>query len=239
MNDEPPIKRAGISVDEKGSAGFLPFWPDSFAAASPTSWIGRLSAERQKLIAIAQKRHEQNEMVRNARVKNQTPTLPEAETRVRSARAEQKQVGAIHHITAQIADAVFVRKMELKKSMLDIGDAGLPAIMSDQEMRTALRSMDDKQRSAAMQDARFRMAALRAPAVLSGLAESMHQHLIQLEMETRFPADMAQLADGEAAVELTRETAQVVTRAVENELHAVNAPIAEPAAPKRTSPAWA
>jgi len=110
-----PIRRAGITLDAvRFEQGNLPFWPDDHAAASPGSWVGQLGQVRTTLMGIAAKQHEQNESVRLAQAKRQTPTLPEPEARVRAARAEQKQLAAAHHKIAMVSDAIFQKRLSLK-----------------------------------------------------------------------------------------------------------------------------
>lgn len=232
---EPPIKRAGISVDENGNPGYLPFWPDRFQNA--TGWVAALGRERTAVLNIAQKRHLQNQAVRTAKITRQPAQLPEPDVRAKIARTEQKQLAQIHHKAAQVADEVFLKKTELRNKALDNGPSLVDA-MNRAELRSALRSMPDKQRIDAMKNFKFRNAALEQPAALSGLPENLHADLIEETMRAKFPQDMTDLADAQEAIELLQETLKPATKAVQNELRAAGAPLSEPSEPEPAKP-WA
>jgi len=55
--------------------GVFPPWPEKFRDVSPTGWVGQIWRERQAALKFAQMRHEQNEMVRIAKVTGKQPVL--------------------------------------------------------------------------------------------------------------------------------------------------------------------
>lgn len=233
-------KRAGLTLDAvQFTQGSLPFWPDSFSSSTRTSWIGRLGAERQTVMGIAFKRHTQNESVRLAKAKRQMAILPEPEARARTARAEQRQLDAIHRNVTQIATEVADKRLGLKFFDYEKNGGGVVGALNRQELRAALRAMPEDKRNAAMKSHKFRIAALEQPGALSGLPNSTHAHLIEEELKAKYPQEIQDLDDAATAVELMRETLKPVSLAVENELRAINAPVSEPAVPTEPAPTWA
>jgi hypothetical protein len=68
-----------MTLDAIFRQGVFPPWPEKFRDVSPTGWVGQIWRERQAALKIAQVRHEQNEMVRIAKVTGKQPVLAEPE----------------------------------------------------------------------------------------------------------------------------------------------------------------
>ena len=68
MADTNQRPRGGMTLDAIFRQGVFPPWPEKFRDVSPTGWVGQIWRERQAALKIAQVPHEQNEMVRIAKV---------------------------------------------------------------------------------------------------------------------------------------------------------------------------
>ena len=77
MADTNQRPRGGMTLDAIFRQGVFPPWPEKFRDVSPTGWVGQIWRERQAALKIAQVRHEQNEMVRIAKVTGKQPVLAE------------------------------------------------------------------------------------------------------------------------------------------------------------------
>ena len=69
MADTNQRPRGGMTLEAISfRQGVFPPWAEKFRDVSPTGWVSQIWRERQAALKIAQVRHEQNEMVRIAKV---------------------------------------------------------------------------------------------------------------------------------------------------------------------------
>jgi hypothetical protein len=228
--------RGGISVDANGNQGTIGFWPEKFDTAR-TGWTGALRAQFGEAVRIAQRHHTQNEAVRMARATGKPAAIPEPNVRQSLARGEQKKLAAIEHRVFLVADEAFIKRMSLRP--YDYEKTGLIGAMNRQELRAALRTMNDEQRSAALKKFEYRSAALEQPPELSGIPQSQRDLMYEAELADKFPAEVAGIAEANEAAEIVRTALKTANKAVENELIASGSTVAEPAAPPAPAKAWA
>jgi hypothetical protein len=82
MADTNQRPRGGMTLEAISfRQGVFPPWAEKFRDVSPTGWVSQIWRERQAALKIAQVRHEQNEMVRIAKVTGKQPVLAEPAVR--------------------------------------------------------------------------------------------------------------------------------------------------------------
>ena len=188
MADTNQRPRGGMTLDAIFRQGVFPPWPEKFRDVSPTGWVGQIWRERQAALKIAQVPHEQNEMVRIAKVTGKQPVLAEPAVRQSVARNQQRELAQIHHRINAVAEQAAAARAKLK--LIDHKNDTLIAAMGRQELRAMLRTMKPEERTAAMRKVTFRMAALEAEPELSGVPELLHSRLYEGELAAKFPAEV-------------------------------------------------
>ena len=110
--NQPP--RGGMTLDAISfGQGVFPPWPEKFRDVSPTGWVGQIWREGQADLKIAQVRHEQNEMVRIAKVTGKQPGPVEPAVRQSVARNQQRELAQIHHRINAVAEQAAAARAKL------------------------------------------------------------------------------------------------------------------------------
>jgi hypothetical protein len=182
------------------------------------------------VLQVALRLHAQNRTA----VERKGP-LPEAEARRASARADQRRLQQARERLAKVEADKLVAQHALEPYSYDLTKSAASTrdtFQARSELRNVLRQMDPKARAQALAESQdFRRAALELPGQASGLQSADYASLYRAEIAQRFPDELSQLADAEAALAAAKATLATVEQALTNELQAVGAPVAEPAAP--------
>jgi hypothetical protein len=230
--------RGGITINDRGDQGTIGFWPEKFDTGNnKTGWTGALRAQFGEAVRIAQRHHTQNEAVRLARATGKPAAIPEPHVRQSLARAEQKKLAAIEHRVFLVADEAFIKRMSLKP--YDYPATDMVGALNRQELRTMLRGMNAEQKAAALKKHEYRRAAVEQPAELSGIPQSQRDTMYEAELASKFPAEVAGIAEANEAAEIVRTALKTANLAVANELLASGTTVAEPAEPPPPAKAWA
>jgi hypothetical protein len=110
-----------MTLDAIFRQGVFPPWPEKFRDVSPTGWVGQIWRERQAALKIAQVPHEQNEMVRIAKVTGKQPVLAEPAVRQSVARNQQRELAQIHHRINAVAEQAAAARAKLKLILFEPG----------------------------------------------------------------------------------------------------------------------
>jgi hypothetical protein len=115
MADTNQRPRGGMTLEAISfRQGVFSPWAEKFRDVSPTGWVSQIWRERQAALKIAQVRHEQNEMVRIAKVTGKQPVLAEPAVRQSVARNQQRELAQIHHRINAVAEQAAAARAKLK-----------------------------------------------------------------------------------------------------------------------------
>lgn len=227
--------RGTMTVDQRGRTGnFGPWTPELDQSKSPH--VAKVARELDAAMQIALRLHSIN----RAAVEKRGP-LPEVETRRAAVRQDQRALAKIAERVALVQKETLVYRTALQPYSYDLTKSAASStdtFAARQELRAILRSLPDaKARMTALGESmEFRRAALEQPAQASGLSETDLAHIHRVEMETRYPDELRQIGEADAAISAVKATLATINHAVNNELAAVSAPVAEAApAPTPTS----
>jgi hypothetical protein len=221
---------ASTSLTKEGSLGNI---PEEWRETPPEGFAGTLMTQvRPRLMRIAQHYHEQIAEQRLATSANfgpekpminevlgkREPKIPVAEVRARKAREFQKELAAAR----QQWNAVGAAAVDFEITQTEIPYSKDPAnIGLRAEMRSVLRSADDKKKREYLADDAFREAALEATAPLSGMSPLAHEQLRKEYVNSKFPDVVKTVDKWKLAHEIVGQAFKTVSAQIENELTAL------------------
>jgi hypothetical protein len=227
------ITRTGFT-DARGREHVLGYF--RWEAPPPGSWLGRAHSEHVTGVRIAQRLHGLSRAATMAKAKGVQPVMQEPSVRQSLARSEMTQIAAAEQRLGKIADEAFMAKQKMMTEAF--APPGVAAAVLATELRAFLRAAPDEQRARLMRSHEYRLAALSAPAELSGLSQEVRDILRDEHLRTLHPAEMEELDVAAEAIAETQTTLKSAWLAVEAELSASGATVAEPSeAPAEA--AWA
>jgi hypothetical protein len=216
------MKRYGANIGGKEmSLGIVPqAWEDS----PPKGFAGSLLDVRAKLLPIVQTYHEQQQEQQRAGLKWQEAKIPDPRVRQIKVRENQRKLAHLKQLKNSIDAAAVGFEMEkmaisYSKQPADIAMRG--------EMRSALRSADEKKRRDLLADSAFTDAALEGPPALSGLSPQTHSHLRSTEIAARFPNELKVMNEWKQALEVVGPAIKAAEAAIAHELTQLDLPAVE------------
>jgi hypothetical protein len=95
MAEKKLFGRGGFNVDSQGKQATLGYWPEEFTGPNAGAYINACFREFGETLRMAQKYHETNQSIMEAKAANRVPELLDPLIRQKLARHDQKSIAAM------------------------------------------------------------------------------------------------------------------------------------------------
>ena len=156
------VVRYGMTVGDRGQQGSLGFWPSELddPRYGPGSFIARAKQVRSQVLKIAQRHHAMFEEQRRASAKGESPRIPDPPARQAQSQKDLDALKALRAEYEKIDGEVFDFGLNTRGNLFDYKSDINDALLR-QELRGHLRSLDEKNRAAALKgNVQFRRAVM-------------------------------------------------------------------------------
>jgi hypothetical protein len=212
------IKRAGFTTNHTDfRQAHIPFWPSEYEKASPTSWIGRATADTRTAQNINQHYHNQSEKFRGLPPGTMPADIADIDARRRFYAANKKTATDLARRNIDRMDEINAARAKLTIPH-DPAEFGLR-----KERREYLQSLADEKARIRLTETResFRLAAAEQDPELSGLPASYHTQMVDQTLRSFFPKDVADLDEAANAEKIQAERLKSTFAAIDAEYNAL------------------
>jgi hypothetical protein len=223
------IKRAGFTINHTDfRQANVPFWPEEYEKASPSSWVGRATADRRTAQSINQHYHNQSEKFRGVPPGTMPADIPDIDARRRFHAAHKKTVTDLARRNIDRLDEINASRAKLT---IPHNPAEFPL---RQERRAIMRSLpDEKQRMSLTKRETFRLAAIETDPEASGLPASFHNEIKEATLRAVFGQQLADIDEAADAEKIQAEGLKSTFAAIAAERNALGEVTPAPEAPTK------